>query len=233
MKPVVQKTINDTIRVAYGGKRLGDTRGSLSPMSPNFAEFISYFPGKKVYDIPASGQDEIAFVDNKTPEEVFATGVDALITKSDSNLLTLRAADCIPLVFFAPGHKILGLAHVGTSGAALGLPRKMVQAIGLEAQALHCYVGPSISQKAYRFEEEKFEKKLDSSWDSYISREPDGIHINLIGYVLDELSNCGLKPSNITIERVDTGSDPAYFSHRRYKLTGEPNGRNALGACLI
>jgi copper oxidase (laccase) domain-containing protein len=105
--------------------------------------------------------------------------------------------------------------------------------MGPDTRALHCYVGPSISQKAYRFEEEIFEKKLDSSWDEYTSREPDGIHINLLGYVLGELSGCGLAQSNIIIEDVDTGSDPDYFSHRRHKLTGEPDGRNALGACLV
>jgi len=77
------------------------------------------------------------------------------------------------------------------------------------------------------------DKKLDNSWDKYITKENDGIHINLLGYVLDELKAAGLKPENVQVDDIDTGADPVYFSHRRHKLTGEPSGRNCFGACLL
>lgn len=183
--------------------------------------------------MPAIGKDHIVKVDGLTPEKVWGKEADALITENPNTMLTLRAADCIPLVFYVPGKKILGLAHVGTSGAALHLPRKVLEFLDIEPGALRVYVGPHISQKSYRFEKDKFEKKLDESWNSYISSEDDGIHINLLAYIIDELKSYGLKTSHIEVEDVDTGGNLSYFSHRRHKLTGEPAGRNIFGACII
>jgi hypothetical protein len=183
--------------------------------------------------MPAVGKDNIVKVDSLTPERLFQMEADALITKSSSALLTLRAADCIPLVCYVPRQKILVLAHVGTSGAALHLPRKLVKTLGYSLGPIYCYFGPSISQKSYRLvDQDLSDKKLDASWNGYVTNEPDGIHINLFGYVLDELQAAGILAENIEIENVDTGADPGYFSHRRHKLSGEPDGRNCFGACI-
>lgn len=234
MESVIIKSISATLRVGYGGKALGNTSASFGPNAKaNFLKFTAEFPGKTVYDMPGVGKDNIVKVDGLTPNEVFDTEADALVSENPSALLTLRAADCIPLVLYSPGTKILALAHVGTSGAALHLPRKTIGYLAVEPSKLHCYVGPSISPKSYRFAEDKFEKKLDASWDNYISHEADGVHINLLGYVLDELKASGIKEENIDIEAVDTASDPNYFSHRRHNLTGEPDGRNVFGVCLL
>ena len=89
-----------------------------------------------------------------------------------------------------PGKTVYDMPGVGKDNiarAAMHLPHKTIEYLGVEPSKLHCYVGPSISRKSYRFEVARFEKKLDSSWDNYISHEADGIHINLLGYVLKEL----------------------------------------------
>ena len=235
MEPVIIKTIGDSLTVGYSGKALGNTQASFgADAKASFAKFTAKFPGKTVYDMPAVGKDNIANVDSFTPEELYEMEADALVTKNTSTLLTLRAADCIPLVFYMPGQKVLALAHVGTSGAALHLPRNVIQYLGIEPAKLRVYAGPSISQESYRFppDYDFDDKKLDASWNSYVTKETDGVHINLLGYVLDELKSCGITDENTEIEQVDTAGDPAYFSHRRHKLTGEPDGRNCFGVCL-
>jgi copper oxidase (laccase) domain-containing protein len=234
MEPVIIKTVSNGITIGYSGKLLGNSQANFGPDAKhNFAKFTAKFPGKTVYDMTAIGKDNIVNVDSLTPDKLFEMEADVLVTTNPSALLTLKAADCMPLVFYVPGQKILALAHVGTPGAILHLPRKVIKQLGISPENLRCYVGPSISQKSYRFKEEEFsDKKLDASWKKYITKEPDGIHINLLGYVLDELKSCGLTDENIETEQVDTGGDPAYFSHRRHKLTGEPDGRNCFGVCL-
>jgi len=236
MEPITLKTIGDAVSVGYSGKLLGNTQPNFgSDADDNFAKFTAKFPGKTVYNMPAVGKDSIVDVDSLTPEQLNQIAADALITHSPSALLVIKAADCIPLVFYVPGQKVLALAHVGTSGAALHLPSKVIARMGYPAEQIYCYVGPSISQKSYRFPPDyDFDhKKLDASWQPYITKEPDGIHINLFGYVIDELKRSGIKENNIEVEKVDTGSDAAYFSHRRHKNTGEPDGRNCFGACLV
>jgi copper oxidase (laccase) domain-containing protein len=235
MDEVAVKTFGGTVKIGYGGKKLGNVQISAGKEAEeNFAKFISKFPGKTVYDMPAVGKDKIVEVDNISPEQLWDTEADALITRQPSALLTLRAADCIPLVFYTPEQKILALAHVGTSGAKLHLPKKVIDKLGAPTVAVQVYVGPHVSQKSYRFPDKDIsEKDLDENWDRYVSVEEDGWHIDLLKYVLDELKAAGVKPENIKVNEVDTGSDPNYFSHRRHKITGEPSGRNCFGVCLI
>jgi copper oxidase (laccase) domain-containing protein len=234
MDLVTIKDVGEAIRIGYGGKTLGNTNpGFGSDAAGNFAKFIARFADKTVYDMPAVGKDNVVDVDKITPGQLGQLEADVLITRDPSVLLVLKAADCIPLVLYVPGQRLLALAHVGTPGAVLHLPSKAVQALSIAANKIHCYVGPSISHKSYRFPEDQFDKKLDDSWDKYITREPDGVHIDLLNYVLDELKANGIKEENIKIEGVDTGGDPLYFSHRRHRLSGEPDGRNTFGVCLL
>jgi copper oxidase (laccase) domain-containing protein len=235
MDPVTIKVIDDTVRLGYAGKRLGNTQIGYGPEAKaNFDRFTAKFPGKKIYDMPAVGKDSIIGVDRLTPEELWRAEADALITGNPGNLLALKAADCIPLIFYVPAERRLALAHVGTSGAALHLPAKIVKELDFPSDRIKVYVGPHISQKSYRFiDKDLSDKKLDDSWNSYITHETDGIHLNLLGYVLDELKRVGIRQENIEIDEIDTGADPDYFSHRRHKLTGEPNGRNCFAAHLL
>jgi len=233
MDAVTIKDVGGAVRVGFSGKALGNTNDKFGAGGEqNFAKFKAAFDGKIIYDMPAVGGDQIIEVDGQMPTQVWAQEGDALITKNKDAVLTLRAADCIPLVFFVPGQPVLALAHVGSPGAALHLPRKVVEHLGIEPAKLHVYFGPSISQKSYRFEPDKFEKKLDASWDEYISHEPDGIHLDLQGYVKDELKSCGITDENMVFEDADT-HDEDFFSHRRHRLTGEPTGRNAFAVHLL
>ncbi|MBI5906501.1 polyphenol oxidase family protein [Candidatus Saccharibacteria bacterium] len=241
MPDVIIKTIDDAITVGYAGKKLGNTNikfGLTDEAEANFEKFIAKFPGKTVYDMPAVGKDTIIDVDSLTPGELWELEADALITERPPALLVLKAADCMPLVFYVPGKNILCLAHVGTSGAALHLPTKVIKALGSPAKQIHCYIGPSIRKESYRmskdhFEEKKQEINIDESWNKYITEADDYIHINLFGYVMDELIDNGILKENIHVEDIDTGSDKNYFSHRRHRSTGEEPGRNTLGVHLI
>ncbi len=234
MKPIVTKDVDQTVRVGYSGKSLGNTNPRFSSDGDsNFAKFTAEFPGKKVYDMPATGGDKFVSVDNISPDTLDKTEADVLVTTESSNLLVLKAADCIPLVFYVPGEKVLALAHIGTPGAKLHLPRKTVDTIGLPPAEIHVYAGPHIAQKSYRFPKDKWDKKLDDKWNKYLAEKDRYVHIDLLGFVLDELKDSGIKEENIMVEDIDTGGDPDYFSHRRHKLSGEPDGRNCFAVCLL
>ena len=234
MEAIVIKELEAAIKVAYSGKQLGNTHQRYGNNGKaNFDSFLARFPDKKVYNMPAVGGASIIEVDDKPPARVYAGEYDALVTKNPAALLTLRAADCIPLVFFSPGEQILALAHVGTSGAASHLPRQVVKFLKIDPANLHVYFGPAIAKGSYKFPRQDFDKQLNASWDSYIASDDHFVYLDLIGYVTNELKAAGVKSQNITVEKVDTGANPNYFSHRRHKLVGEPDGRNAFAVCLV
>lgn len=229
---VTIKEIGGTIRIGYSGTELGNTNQFFGPDGDaNLGKFLANFPRKAVFDMYAVGEDHILEVDDLRPEIANEIKSDALITTNPDNLLLLKAADCIPMVAYAPDGSALALAHVGRPGAMIGLHTKLIERLGVEPSILKIHLGPSISLDSYKFPLKDFDKKLDVSWDEYIHPRGDFIHIDLLGYVLRGIKASGVLEQNITHDEEDTGG-PAFFSHRRSSLTGEPEGRNAFAVHL-
>jgi YfiH family protein len=79
--------------------------------------------------------------------------VDALITNLPSVPLMLRFADCVPVMFFDPAHRAIGIAHAGWRGTvakvAANTVRAMGEAFGSKPDELCACVGPSIGPCCY------------------------------------------------------------------------------------
>jgi YfiH family protein len=79
--------------------------------------------------------------------------VDALITNLPGVPLILRFADCVPILFYDPRHRAIGVAHSGWRGtvAKVGANavRAMTEAFGSEPRDLYACVGPSIGPCCY------------------------------------------------------------------------------------
>lgn len=54
---------------------------------------------------------------------------DALMTQEQDLFLLISFADCLPVLFFDPLHRVVALAHAGWRGTSLGIARLMVQAL--------------------------------------------------------------------------------------------------------
>lgn len=87
-------------------------------------------------------------------------GVDGLLTQEIGIVLGIRTGDCLPIFYFEPEAKIIGLAHAGWRGVLSRLPQKMVDQIirlgGLPENVL-VGIGPHICQKCYQVEERRVE----------------------------------------------------------------------------
>ncbi len=228
------------ILIAYSGKKLGNLSEKYSPaadVEQNRKRLFAPFKGKHLVLMDTNAGIDIAHLDSlefgRLPAWVKG---DGFITSRTDIVIGLFAGDCLPAVLYIPGHPLLAFMHIATSNAALEFPAKMLRLLKNEYQAdpadLKCYIGPSVKKKSYRFESIE-EKKLDGSWEPYITNETDGWHIDLPGYVLNEFTQNGMNPKNIEINKIDTGGDPHYYSHRRSRLTGEPEGRNGFAVALI
>ena len=132
---------SDRIRAAFSlrsfhHKKLDD-RGGLSTLvglNPNHV-----VNPKQVHSA------EVKFV--YTPGEIAAT--DALISKSNSIVLSIQVADCIPLFLADPLNGIIGLVHAGWRGVEKRIipdtVNKMVQKGG-SRKGIIAFMGPSIRQ---------------------------------------------------------------------------------------
>jgi len=78
---------------------------------------------------------------------------DGLLTASEGLSLTLRFADCVPLLFFDPVQQVVGLAHAGWKGTVNHIGVKVVQAMqekfGSCPENILACIGPSIGPCCY------------------------------------------------------------------------------------
>lgn len=87
-------------------------------------------------------------------------GVDAdvLVTNAPEVAVTVRVADCVPLLIADPVTGAVGAAHAGWKGTALGVASEAVSALarafGSRPADLHVALGPSIGPEVYEVGEE-------------------------------------------------------------------------------
>lgn len=79
---------------------------------------------------------------------------DALVTNSPGVFLMLRFADCVPIAFYDPVQRAIGLAHAGWKGTLSKAAQKTVEgmmvAYGSRPDDLIACIGPSIGPCCYQ-----------------------------------------------------------------------------------
>ena len=82
---------------------------------------------------------------------------DAMVTNVPGILLTSFYADCVPLYFFDPVYRVVGIAHAGWRGTVKEIARKtievMQQTYGSIPSELYTAIGPSIGDCCYEVDE--------------------------------------------------------------------------------
>ena len=78
---------------------------------------------------------------------------DAMITRERGLALTLRFADCVPILFHDPVREVVGIAHAGWLGiVARVLPatvKAMADAYGCQAGDVRACIGPAIGPNRF------------------------------------------------------------------------------------
>jgi YfiH family protein len=155
---------------------------------------------------------------------------DAAVTRASNVAVTVRTADCLPVLLGDRAGTVVGVAHAGWRGLAAGVLEATVTKLGVAPGELAAWIGPAIGP-------ERFEVGLDV-YDAYCARDPScALHFrplregkwlaDLAGIARQRLARAG-------VSRIDGGTwcthtDAARFhSHRREKGTG----RMALVAWL-
>jgi YfiH family protein len=144
---------------------------------------------------------------------------DALVTQARGVALTLRFADCLPVMFYDPRQGAAGLAHAGWRGVVAGVlaetVRTMQSVFGSRPRDIIAGIGPSIGPR-------KFEVDADvAAQIQGAVREPvvrqahgsDKAFVDLWAAARAQLAGIGV--GHIEIAGICTASDTQeWFSHR-------------------
>jgi len=135
---------------------------------------------------------------------------DALVTNKTDLCLSVRVADCVPVLLFDPQNGIVAAVHAGWRGTAAGIVAKTVRYIektGSNPADLVAGIGPSIGPCCFKIKKDvasKFEAK-------YVIDET----VDLWRANYDQLVENGVNEANIEVSGVCTNCNPdKYFSYR-------------------
>ncbi|MBN2220579.1 MAG: peptidoglycan editing factor PgeF [Vallitaleaceae bacterium] len=151
-------------------------------------------------------------------------GVDGFITKELGLGLVTLYADCVPLFFYDPKQKVIGLAHAGWKGSALKIAKKMIDEMvsyyGCNPKDVLVGIGPSIGPCCYEVSED-VKKEFDFLAGSVImtkivSKIANGKYkLNLWQINKEILLQAGVLEKHIEISALCTKCDSnRFFSHR-------------------
>jgi YfiH family protein len=143
---------------------------------------------------------------------------DAMVTDRPGLALTIRTADCLPVLLADPQAGVVGAAHAGWRGTRLRVVQKTVEAmlaLGARVERLRAALGPAIEPDCYQVGAEvvaAYRQALPGS-SSRFGRS--GRHLDLAAVNQDLLLEAGLDLHQIEVLRVCTRCDARFASYRR------------------
>jgi YfiH family protein len=157
---------------------------------------------------------------------------DALITGVPGLVLLLRFADCVPVLFYAPRQRAVGLAHAGWQGTVKKIAQKtaleMMRAYGCAPNELLVGLGPAIGPCCFEAGPEVVEalRATHPRAEELLSRvQPDGkAHVDLVQANVQQLAEVGVDRVELA-EMCTSCLRHEFYSHR---AEGGRTGRFAV-----
>jgi YfiH family protein len=152
------------------------------------------------------------------------TDADALITDQPNVLLTVRVADCVPLLLASRDGRVVAAVHAGWRGVVFGVAVKALQAMadrGVVAAEVIAAIGPGISLEEFEVGPEVAGEFIRAGLGDTVRAGNGGkSHVDLQGAIRLQLATAGVNAIDGT-DRCTVRNADEFFSHRRDRgITG-------------
>ena len=216
------------------------TKNGASEGSPYYHEETIRRQGLEDKNLIWPGQvhkDHIEVIENRRKEPQRFPDTDGVITKVPGVLLTTVHADCLPVYFFDPENKAIGLVHAGWRGTVLGIAakavRKMKEAFSSNPGDIRAFIGPGISRCCFETGPEVIQA-FRENWDfadEFAEAKGEKYNIDLKGMNKRQLLLEGLEETHIAVSTHCTCCEPELFCS--YRREGGTYKRMGAGLCLL
>lgn len=155
--------------------------------------------------------------------ETFAGGWDALVTNQPGVLVTVRTADCVPVLIHDPIRRVVAAVHAGWRGAVAGIvPRTlsmMRQRFNCTLPSCRVGIGPSVGSCCYEVDAPVLDK-LRASFPAWrtVARDtgPGRALLDLRELVRLQMQDAGIAPEAVQSVNLCTVCHPElFYSYRR------------------
>ena len=153
---------------------------------------------------------------------------DGFYTDTPGVILTVKVADCVPILLADPKKRLIAALHAGWRGTVSGIAREGVAALcrmGADPAEIQVAVGASIRPCCYEVRDDFYSAVKESCGDGFADRfvtprdrEQNTFSADVVGMNLAILKECGIKDENISVLSICTAChSDLFFSHRASK----------------
>lgn len=205
--------------------------------SLHFANLMKFAKTQKFSAMPISMNQvhgtTVAMIEND--RELVLPATDSMITNKKNLPLTIVTADCLPILFYDPKNKAIGVAHAGRKGLAAGIIAEIIavmqSAYDSDPKDIIVGIGPSIEKDCYEVDE-KIVKGFEEAFpefDGVFEKKAKKYFLDLRATAQQSLQKEGILEEHIEISEVCTKCDARFYSYRR----GDKMGRFATIISLV
>ena len=157
------------------------------------------------------------------PDDTFPGGWDALVTNQPGIVITVRTADCVPVLVHDPSQRLVAAIHAGWRGAVAGiLPKTLAtlrQRFGSRAASLTIGIGPSAGRCCYEVDEPVL-APLRTNFPEWrrVARETDAgkAFLDLRGLIRAQAEGEGVPSRQVfTVDLCTICNPDLFYSYRR------------------
>lgn len=210
------------------GLHVGDDEKTVLENRRNLAKAIQ-FPLNRWVCAKQIHENEVKYVsesDAGKGAEKYKTGIpntDGLYTDREGLLLALAYADCVPIYFFTPSERKIGIVHAGWRGTVKEIAGELIKQwvdSGVKPEEIRAVIGPSICKDCYIVDNKVIqqvdEMSLPNTSDFYQKQRPGQFSLDLKGLNRALIHFFGVPKENIAITNFCTSCHSEYFySHRK------------------
>jgi YfiH family protein len=146
---------------------------------------------------------------------------DAIVCSDPERVISVRVADCVPVLLADRAHRVVAAVHAGWRGAAagvIGAAVRMTAAAAVDPADLVAAIGPAIGPCCYQVDEPVCSRFTQQMPGSAAWFAPDGTRwrLDLWAAAHDQLVAAGIPRDAIHVARRCTAHEPEHwFSFRR------------------
>ncbi|MDR1025778.1 MAG: laccase domain-containing protein [Lactobacillus sp.] len=160
--------------------------------------------------------DKAVYVDAPTFKEIVA---DGSVTKNPNLLISVRTADCVPLLYADYKNGVIGASHGGWRGALNGVIENTLDLMienGASKDNIAAAIGPCLQKPNFETRQDMYNLfvEKDPSFSKYFEKK-DAEHylFDIEQFVYDKLTRYGI--TNISRSGIDTYTSSDRHSYRR------------------
>ena len=205
----------------FSTKELGDGNKIGTIINFLHENEINY---KTIVSLGQIHSTNIEYVRTQSEELITIEDTDGAVNDQSGVVLSVKTADCLPIVFLDKRKGLIGISHQGWRGSLKRMTVKMVKKlieIGGNKNEIIVVIGPGIGQCCYDVDDDRYYQFLEE-FDGYSDKVfltrhgKKFLNLTLLNYL--QLIEAGIKKEKIDCFPFCTACDKErFFSFRRIK----------------